>query len=202
MPPNAPVAEDLSDADLLQCVRRGSPAALRPLYERHGGAVYRFALLWSGSSAIAADVTQDVFVHLLTHPTDFDPARGKLPAYLCGVARNLVRRQQALPAHDPLPEDDEDDGAAPLVFAGETPLERVLRDRDLERVRRAIALLPPPYREALILVELQECSYAEAAAQCGCALGTIRSRLSRARALLAESLGGQRDDAPAAAARR
>lgn len=200
MPPNAPAAEDASDADLLRRVRGGSPAALQPLYQRHGGAVYRFALVWSGSPAIAADVTQDVFVHLLTHPGDFDPARGRLPAYLCGIARNFVRRQLALPVHDPLPEDD-DDEANVMLAVDDAPLERLLRDADLERVRRAIALLPPPYREALILVELHDCSYAEAAAQCGCALGTIRSRLARARALLAGNLGDARDDTAAEAAR-
>lgn len=199
MPPNAPAAEDASDADLLRRVRGGSPAALQPLYQRHGGAVYRFALVWSGSPAIAADVTQDVFVHLLTHPGDFDPARGRLPAYLCGIARNFVRRQLALPVHDPLPEDD--DEANVMLAVDDAPLERLLRDADLERVRRAIALLPPPYREALILVELHDCSYAEAAAQCGCALGTIRSRLARARALLAGNLGDARDDTAAEAAR-
>jgi RNA polymerase sigma-70 factor (ECF subfamily) len=188
MPPNAPAAEDASDADLLRRVGRGDPAALRPLYQRHGGPVYRFALLWSGSPATAADVTQDVFVHLLTHATDFDPARGRLSAYLCGIARNFVRRAHALPSYDSLPEDDAEAPAAPETDA---PLERLLRDRELERLRSAITRLPPPYREALILVELHECSYAEAAGQCGCALGTIRSRLSRARALLAEMLGGE-----------
>jgi len=202
MPPNAPAAEDASDADLLHRVRGGAPAALRPLYERHGGAVYRFALLWSGSPAIAADVTQDVFVHLLAHPGDFDPGRGRLAAYLCGVARNFVRRQQALPVHDPLPDDDDDDRAVDLATLDDAPLERLLRDRDLDSLRRAIAVLPRPYREVLILVELQECSYAEAAAQCGCALGTIRSRLARARALLAGQLGAERDEPLAATARR
>jgi RNA polymerase sigma-70 factor (ECF subfamily) len=200
MPPDAPAAEDASDADLLSRVRGGAPAALSPLYERHGGAVYRFALLWSGSPAIAADVTQDVFVHLLTHAVDFDPARGRLPAYLCGIARNFVRRLHALPVHDPLPDDDD---LAPLPAPStEGPLESLLRERDLERLRCAIARLPPPYREALILVELQEYSYVEAAAQCGCALGTIRSRLSRGRALLATLLDGDRADLPAAQARR
>jgi len=189
MPPNAPAAEDASDADLLRRVGRGDPAALRPLYQRHGGPVYRFALLWSGSPATAADVTQDVFVHLLTHAADFDPARGRFSAYVCGIARNFVRRVHALPSYDSLPDDD----AAEPLAAPETdaPLERLLRDRELDRLRGAITRLPPPYREALILVELQECSYAEAAGQCGCALGTIRSRLSRARALLAAMLGGE-----------
>ncbi len=200
MPQHAPAAEDASDAELLERVRGGTPAALRPLYERHGGTVYRFALLWSGSPAIAADVTQDVFVHLLTHAADFDPVRGRLRAYLCGIARNFVRRVHALPAHDPLPDDD--DQATPVTPATQAPLELLLRDRQLEELRRAIGLLPPPYREALILVDLHECSYAEAAAQCGCAMGTIRSRLSRARALLVGLLAGDREELPAAAARR
>jgi RNA polymerase sigma-70 factor, ECF subfamily len=198
----APAAEDASDADLLQRVRGGNPGALQPLYERHGGPVYRFALLWAGSSAIAADVTQDVFVHLLTHPADFDPDRGRLTAYLCGIARNFVRRQKSLPAHDPLPDENGDDEGVAIAPSSDAPLERLLRDRDLERVRRAVALLPPPYREVLILVELQECSYAEAAAQCGCALGTIRSRLSRARTLLATLLHDEREPTTTAVGRR
>ena len=66
----------------------------------------------------------------------------------------------------------------------EEPLPRLLRKAELESLRRAIARLPAPFREALILVELQGCSYAEAAAMCGCELGTIRSRLSRARSML------------------
>ena len=200
MPPNAPAAEDASDADLLRRVGGGNPAALRWLYQRHGGPVYRFALLWSGSPATAADVTQDVFVHLLTHAADFDPARGRLAAYLCGIARNFVRRVHALPSYDPLPDDDD---AEPLT-APETdaPLERLLRDRELDRLHKAITRLPPPYREALILVELHECSYAEAASHCGCALGTIRSRLSRARALLTEMLGGESENISAEAGQR
>jgi RNA polymerase sigma-70 factor (ECF subfamily) len=108
---------------------------LQTIYERHGGSVYRFALLWSGSPATAADVTQDVFVHLLAHPADFDPARGRLSAYLCGIARNFVRRQHALPPHDPLPEDDGDDNVLPLALVVDAPLERLLRERDLAAKR-------------------------------------------------------------------
>ena len=60
--------------------------------------------------------------------------------------------------------------------------------RDLARLRAAIAALPPHYRDVLVLVELAERSYAEAAAICGCELNTVRSRLFRARALLARWL--------------
>ncbi len=194
MPPTDPTDDEPSDASLVERIRRGSPEALDPLYRRHGADVYRFALMWSGSAAVAADVTQEVFVHLLVHAGDFNSDRGRVGAYLCGIARNLVRRQLAMPTHDPLPEVD-DDALASLVRVEEKeePLPRLLRKAELESLRRAIARLPAPYREALILVELQGCSYAEAAAICGCELGTIRSRLSRARGLLVRLLGSRTD---------
>lgn len=189
MPPNDPADDVPTDAILVDRIRRGAPEALDPLYRRHGAEVYRFALLWSGSAALAADVTQEVFVHLLVHAGDYDSGRGRLNAYLCGIARNLVRRQRAMPTHDPLPDADDDPRAAEICAEEKDgPLPRLLLKAELESLRLAIARLPAPYREALIMIELQGCSYAEAAAICGCELGTIRSRLSRARGLLVRLL--------------
>lgn len=175
-----------ADAALMARLACGEPHALEPLYRRHKGGIYRFALLWSGSPATAADVTQDVFLHLLTRAGDFDPAAGALRPWLLGIARNFVRRRAgvreiALAEDDdavPLPERVVE--AAPDVLVGER--------QDLASLRRAIAALPPHYRDVLVLVELAERSYAEAAAICGCELNTVRSRLSRARALLARRL--------------
>ena len=69
-----------------------------------------------------------------------------------------------------------------------TPDIALVQQQDLERLRRAIAALPPHYRDVLVLVELAERSYAEVAAICGCELNTVRSRLFRARGLLARWL--------------
>jgi RNA polymerase sigma-70 factor (ECF subfamily) len=63
----------------------------------------------------------------------------------------------------------------------------------VERLRLAVLALPPHYREALVLCELEEMSYAEAAAVLSCAVGTVRSRLHRARSMLAEKMRGRRD---------
>ena len=194
MPPKDPADDEPSDAILVERIRDGSPAALEPLYRRHGGGIYRFALLWSGSASVAADVTQEVFMHLLTHAADFDASRGRMSAYLCGVARNFVRRQLAMPAHDPLPETDDDALMRSLrVPEEDEPLPQLLRKTELELLRKAIARLPAPYRDALILVELHGCSYVEAASICGCEIGTIRSRLSRARNFLADKLADECD---------
>jgi RNA polymerase sigma-70 factor (ECF subfamily) len=182
-----------TDAALAARLACGEAAALDPLYRRHKGSVYRFAMLWSGSPAIAADVTQDVFVHLLTRAGDYDAARGPLSPWLLGIARNFVRRRTGTRE---VAEVDDVDGLAPPGDAP-TPESALLARADLEALRRGIAALPPHYRDVLVLVELAERSYAEVAAICGLELNTVRSRLFRARALLARWLALDAGDAGA-----
>jgi RNA polymerase sigma-70 factor (ECF subfamily) len=185
-----PLTSIHTDVDLLAGMERGEEAAFTALYRRHQGLIYRFALLWSGAAATAADVTQEVFMHLLTRADDYDPRRGSLSAYLCGVARNFVRRH-ATRRWDTLPEapGEDDDALCPAAWIDPvTPADLLLQRQESESLHRAILRLPPHYRDVLVLCELQECSYAETAAICGCELGTVRSRLSRARTLLANEL--------------
>ena len=179
------VTQSAADAALAARVACGDCDALDPLYRRHRNDVYRFALLWSGAPAVAADVVQDVFVHLLTHADDFDPQRGALLPWLIGIARNFVRRRSGFPESDPL----DDERWTQQRADDATPDVAIAVRQDVEQLRRAIAALPPRYRDVLVLVELAERSYAETAAICGCELNTVRSRLSRARGLLARSLG-------------
>ena len=177
---------EASDAALAARLACGEPGALDPLYRRHKGSVYRFALLWSGSPATAADVTQDVFVHLLTRAGDYDAARGPLPPWLLGIARNFVRRRTGTAE---VADGRDDEAAVPLhAIEPPTPEASLVARADLESLRRAIAALPPHYRDVLVLVELAERSYAEVAAICGLELNTVRTRLFRARALLARWL--------------
>jgi RNA polymerase sigma-70 factor, ECF subfamily len=171
-----------SDAALAARLACGDGKALEPLYRRHRAALYRFALLWSGHPAVAADVTQDVFLHLLTRAGDFDAARGAMLPWLLGIARNLVRQRMRI--RDDAPTDE----LAEVPDTTPSPDVALIAQRDIEALRRAIAALPPHYRDVVVLVELAERSYAEAAAICGCELNTIRSRLSRGRALLAQWL--------------
>ena len=71
------------------------------------------------------------------------------------------------------------------------PLMELTREERVETLRRAVSTLPPHYREVIALCELQELSYDDAAAAAGCAVGTIRSRLHRARELLLKKLSGR-----------
>ena len=179
----------LADDELLRLAGSGSEEAFTTLYQRRQGAVYRFALQMSGSAALAEEVTQDVFMMLLRDSSGYDAGRGTLVAYLYGIARRLVWRRLAQSrSHFPLAVvEGEDPTPEPMVASPE--VERDLaRDEALRALRRAILALPAGYREAVVLCDLQEMSYAEAAGVLGCAIGTVRSRLHRARALLAERL--------------
>jgi RNA polymerase sigma-70 factor (ECF subfamily) len=185
MPPHDPQAENA----LLARLKAGDEAAFEALYRRHKDGVYRFALLYCGGATAAADITQDTFLHLITQPGQFDASRGSIGAWLCGVARNLARRHLGLREEATDPALLADDTAPHAIHVDhDTPLERVLRNESAEEVRRAVAALAPHYRDVLVLCELSELSYAEAAQVCGIEIGTVRSRLSRARAQLAEAL--------------
>ena len=173
------------DHRLLRLMRQGEPTAFQALYRRHHAGIYNFALLHSGSPALAADVVQDVFLGLLNDRYDFDPLRGMLANYLYGVARRLVRGHARHDARWNAPLDEDEGGAA---NAADEPLVRLLDREATERLRHALARLAPHYRDVLILYEFHELSYREIAEICELDMGTVRSRLSRARASLAKAL--------------
>jgi RNA polymerase sigma-70 factor (ECF subfamily) len=171
-----------SDEDLLQRMLSGDEEAFVTLYRRRQAGVYRFALHMSGSETTAEDVTQEVFLALMRDAAKFDARRGSLAAFLYGIARNHVLRsldrqgfRDSQPQAEPAsPEAD--------------PLGRLTRSETIESVRSAVLALPIHYREVVVLCELHEMDYARAAAALGCAVGTVRSRLHRARGLLADRL--------------
>lgn len=180
---------ELNDSDLLRSMLAGDEEALAVLYRRRQAGIYRFALQMSGSKTIAEDVTQEVFLFLMRDGHVFDPARGSVSAFLLGVARNLVlRRLRVEQLLAPLGDDPNED--VPMLHATTDlcPLEDLTRAETIESVRKAVLSLPPKYREVVVLCELQDVSYVETAEILGCAIGTVRSRLHRARALLLEKL--------------
>ena len=184
----------LSDTELLRQVRAGTAAAFQALYRRHQGPLFRFAVLRSGSADTAADIVQEGFMGVLTGGFNYDPLRGQLQAFLFGVARNLImKHEERHQRHTSLPEPGED-GELELDAASEAaePLARLLGNELAEEVRHALAQLPPPYRDAVILYELHDLSYLEIADICQVDIGTVRSRLSRGRAALAKRLGAHR----------
>ena len=178
-----------TDGELLRSMMAGDEEALALLYRRRQGSVYRFALQMSGSTSIAEDVTQEVFLFLMREGRVFDPARGALSAFLLGVARNhVLRRMRVDQVLTPIGDDGEEEATFAVVETDPRPLEDLARAETVELVRKAVLSLPAKYREVVVLCELQDVSYAEAAEILGCAIGTVRSRLHRARALLLAKL--------------
>jgi RNA polymerase sigma-70 factor, ECF subfamily len=176
-----------TDDELLREMLAGDEEAFAALYRRRQGGIYRFALQMSGSPALSEDVTQEVFMMLMRDSLNYDPTRGSLSAFLIGVARNLVRqrlgREQIYVSMD-----DEAEGTVDRFHALECPLENLSRGEAIESIRRAVLSLPARYREVVVLCELQELSYSDAAGVLDCAIGTVRSRLHRARAMLLEKM--------------
>jgi RNA polymerase sigma-70 factor, ECF subfamily len=179
-----------SDVELLQQTQAGDEQAFISLYRRHQAPIYRFALQMSGSESVAEDVTQETFLVLVRGNEGFDAARGSLSAYLYGVARNhvwrnLERSRLLVPLGD---EADDETGLLDPLVAPDDPLGDLTRREGITALRQAILALPLHYREAVVLCDIEEMSYADASCLLDCAVGTIRSRLHRAHALLAEKL--------------
>ena len=185
-----------SDVDLLRRMTTGDEDAFTQLYRRRQASVYRFALHMSGSRTLAEDVTQEVFIVLIRDAGRYDSSRGSLSAYLYGIARNHVLRklEQERPFvqfSDRSADPDEITHEAMIVEGN--PLSELTRNEKIHELRELIVSMPPRYREVVALCDLHEMSYVEAAAVIGCAVGTVRSRLHRARALLIEKLRAARE---------
>lgn len=171
----------------LRLLRGGDEGAFTALYRSWQGPIYRFALRMTGREALAEDVVQETFMTVVNGAPGFDPGRGSFPGWLFGVARHQVlRRLRRERPYVPMAA-----GADPA--ASDDPHGALAEREELQRLRRAILALPEHYREALVLCGLQGVSYEDAAQALGCAVGTVRSRLSRGRELLADRL---REDAP------
>ena len=176
------------DEQLLQQMMAGDEGAFIVLYRRWQASIYRFALRMCGSEALAEDVTQEVFMILMREGGRFDPNKGSLSAYLYGIARFQVLRKMQRERTMVSMDDEASEVTDEMMATSYDPLLDLSRAETVQSVRDAIGVLPVHYREVVVLCELHEMSYADAAAVLGCAIGTVRSRLHRARGLLVEKL--------------
>jgi RNA polymerase sigma-70 factor, ECF subfamily len=189
------IAEQVSDDVLLRRAAKGDEEAFTLLYRRHQAALYRFALRMTGNTWAAEEIVQDVFMTLMRDPRKYDAKLGALGAFLYGVARNRVMKHlERLPREIALEEKNEDGTGAGIVLRdASTPATWAEKRERMQHVRAAVLELPAEFREAVVLCELEEMSYEEAAQMAGCPIGTIRSRLHRGRALLMAKLEMFRD---------
>jgi RNA polymerase sigma-70 factor (ECF subfamily) len=188
------------DEELIAAVAAGDREAFAALYRRRRPDVFRFAMHMIGVPGAAEDVAQDVFMTVIHEAGRYDPRRAGVVAWLLGIARNHARRRLSERRYETL---SSDPASEPRIEAD--PGDGLSRAQQTRALRRALATLPIVYREAIVLCDLQELSYEDAAAAAGCAIGTIRSRLHRGRTLLAtrvrsegDARTGSREDAETA----
>jgi len=185
------VAPLQSDEQLLQLMLGGDAQAFEALYDRRQGGIYRYALRMSGSPTIAEDVTQEVFLSLMRDHSGYQESRGTVKSYLYGMARHrLFRRLERERSLVSLTGSDEanTETAYAQIRDANDPFAELVRNETIAVVRQAILSLPENFREVVVLCYLQEMNYADAAAVIECPIGTVRSRLARARALLTNKL--------------
>jgi RNA polymerase sigma-70 factor (ECF subfamily) len=181
----------VDDAALLTRASRGDEAAFGELFERYQRQIYHYAERVCGCAS-GDDIVQETFLAVLRPGGRFDPAKGTVPGsllgpgYLGGWARHPVNKLLAGPGAT-LSEPPEAVAAEPIA-AHDSPFETIARDRMIGVVRQAVQSLPPAYREVVALCDLEEMDYATVAHVIQCPIGTVRSRLHRARALLLRKL--------------
>ena len=170
------------DSDYMARLAAGDAGALRHLYERHGRALLRFSVAMCRSRQVAEDLVHDTFVALLREPFAFDPALGSVYGYLCGVLRHRVSRHYRQEKRWVALADDE--SAEPVASDAPHAADEIARTEVTAAFRRAMLELPLQHREIIALCDLEELPYATVANILACPVGTVRSRLHRARALL------------------
>jgi RNA polymerase sigma-70 factor (ECF subfamily) len=179
------MAEPLSvDQELYRQLAKGCEKAFGALYERYQRPIFRFAWHMSGNSATAEDVAQEVFMLVIRNPKNYDPAKGSVAGYLFGIARNLTRRRLDRSRVDEPIAEEWTEGNEVELASDTDLLADLTRSELLQCLQRAVLGLPEQYREAIVLCDLEEMSYPDAAEVLQCPPGTIASRLHRARLML------------------
>jgi RNA polymerase sigma-70 factor (ECF subfamily) len=184
-------AGSVADEALIARIASGDEAAFTALFRRRQADVYRVALLMTGSPATAEDVTQEVFLVVMREAGRYEPGRATVKAWLCGIGRNQARRRLDRDRRiEPIAEEQEGEMALAVVHTD--PVGDLDHSEQVQALREAILRLPLRYRDVAVLCDLEELSYLDAAAALDCAVGTVRSRLHRARALLAAKMRSRR----------
>jgi RNA polymerase sigma-70 factor (ECF subfamily) len=175
----------VDEVALLRRARQGNESALLTLFQRYQQPIYQFAAYMCGRDH-GDDIVQDTFLTILRQSSREDLPTGTVAGYLFGIARHLAMKRSR---HDWRVAESSAD-SAPEAFMSDAPtiLDTLTRAETIAAVRDAVQSLSPHYREVVVLCELQEMSYADVAAALECPVGTVRSRLYRARELLSVRL--------------
>lgn len=179
------------DIEVAERHRYGDDTAFEEVFDRFHEMVYNLALRMTGDPEDAADLTQDAFLRIYRHLGSFS-GRSTLKTWVYRVAinccRSRLRRRSFRAARGPIVELD----LAKVADERRGPEQRTLAGDARRRLLRGLAELPPIYREAVVLRDLEGLSYCEVAAALKLRIGTVRSRIARGRERLRKALEAAR----------
>ena len=178
------------DPQLVQLVLDGDTEAFNDLVERHQSRAYNLCVRMLGDADAAADVAQDAFISAYKH---LPALRGEFRPWLMRIVangcRDVLRSQKRRPSVSlDLERDDDDTPAMQLADTGDGPEAALMKSELQKTIASALAEIPDDQREVVILSDIQGLSYQEIADMTGINIGTVKSRLNRARARLRELL--------------
>ena len=179
-----------SDAILVGRCLAGDQAAWADLVKAHTRRIYYLCYRFTGKSAEAEDLTQDVFLRVYRTLSSFEGSQGSFATWLTSVTRNLLidhyRKHKKERLVDPL-EDQIGTLEETETFAA-SPATLVTHRETSEMLQGALQKLSPDLREAVVLRDLQEMEYAEIVQVLNVPEGTVKSRINRGRAALGKTL--------------
>jgi RNA polymerase sigma-70 factor, ECF subfamily len=174
-----------SDSELWAAAQTGDSASFGVLYERHANSIYNYLFRRLADWSEAEDLTAVVFLEAFRRRSEVAIEEGKVLAWLYGVATNVLRnRRRALWRHRQALSQLPPGASVPDVAADAVP--RLAAQEEMRAIREQVNSLPRAQQDVVALCLWSELSYEEAAIALGVPSGTVRSRLARARAALAE----------------
>jgi RNA polymerase sigma-70 factor, ECF subfamily len=183
---------EIDHDDLLPRCRRGDEAAWRELVSRHTRRVFALAYRFTGRVDESEDLTQEVFVKVYQTLDRYREGEGAFGAWLMTVARNHAIDHYRRRRQDALRKTEEPEVLDTVASGDEGPLRSLERDERVRLVHRGLRALPENLRVPLVLSDLQGVPYEEIAASLQVPLGTVKSRINRARIELAKRLSGRK----------
>ena len=180
----SPVSAPGQDQELLE-----RDALFRNLVEAHGTRLHRFIIKNIGNSTDAEDLAQQAFLEAVRSYETFK-GQSELSTWLYGIAMNLVRNHLSRAPHRRYEFTDESE-LSELEADALTPAQAAEQAQHMRHLEDAMAELPQSMRDILLMVAVDELSYEDAAALLTVPVGTVRSRLSRARSALRAKLAAR-----------
>ena len=195
--------QTVSDQELIARAQKADPRAMTALYLRYRVRILNYLVRFTGNRMVAEDLVQETFLRVVRHLPSYRPT-GSAAGWIYRIAKNLAlnhlrdrRSDPELSLDEPVLYGDGEEMNRSEAIPGPDPGpgEKASRGEIADTIQQALLQIAAPYREALILCDVQGYPYREAAEILRCSINTIASRLARGRAQLARLLGYLKEEA-------